>query len=115
MAAGEVQTLTTQNFSEAVSKTSGVVVVDFWAPWCAPCRLIAPIVERLAEALAGRARFGKVNIDENRELAVEHGVMSIPTLLIFKDGVEAERVVGARPEETLLSSIEPHLAPNGEQ
>jgi thioredoxin 1 len=111
MAGGTVQTLTAQSFSEDVLQAPGVAVVDFWAPWCAPCRLIAPIVEELAAELAGRARFGKVNVDENGTLAVEHGVMSIPTLLIFKDGVEAERVVGARPKQALLSLIEPHLAP----
>ncbi|MDR1157861.1 MAG: thioredoxin [Oscillospiraceae bacterium] len=112
MAAGTLLILTAQNFSEEVLQASGVVVVDFWAPWCAPCRLIAPVVEELAAALAGRARFGKVNVDENGALTVEHGVMSIPTLLIFKDGVEAERVVGARPKQALLSLIEPHLASN---
>jgi thioredoxin 1 len=111
MAAGELQTLTAQNFSEEVLRAPDVVVVDFWAPWCAPCRLIAPIVEDLAGALAGRARFGKVNVDENGALTVEQGVMSIPTLLVFKRGVEVERVVGAKPKEALLSFIEPHLAP----
>lgn len=104
-----VKTFTAQNFQTEVLDAPGVTVVDFWAIWCGPCRMLAPIVERLAEALDGKASVGKLDVDANGSLAATHGVMSIPTLLVFKDGREAERLVGVRPFDELLAIIEKHL------
>ncbi len=99
----------TDHFEAEVLKAPGVTVVDFWAAWCGPCRMIAPVVEKLAEELDGRARVGKLDVDANGPLAAEHGVMSIPTILIFKDGQERERIVGLQPYEALLEMVESHL------
>lgn len=82
------------------------VVIDFWATWCGPCKRIAPIVEKLAEEYEGRVVIGKYNVDENTELATEHRIMSIPTLLFFKDGKMQQRTTGALPAEELRSKIE---------
>jgi len=87
----------------------GVVFVDFWAPWCSPCRMVAPIIDQLAEEFKGEAIVGKVNIDENEDAAVRYGVASIPTMIVFKDGQEAERIVGARPRPQLAEIIRRHL------
>ena len=83
-------------FREGLEKHR-VVVADFWAEWCLPCRMVAPIMERLAKKYAGRAYFVKVNVDECRELAIEHGIMSIPTVIVFLDGREYKRFVGVYP------------------
>ncbi|MFC2154159.1 thioredoxin [Candidatus Altiarchaeota archaeon] len=104
----EVVELTEESFDEFV-KSSPVAVVDFWAPWCGPCKMIEPIVEELAEEYGGKAVFGKTNVDENREKAVEHGIMSIPTLLVFKDGEKVDQIIGAVPKESIAEKIKPLL------
>ncbi|WP_406678262.1 thioredoxin [Moorella sp. ACPs] len=82
------------------------VVVDFWAVWCGPCRMMAPVLDQLAEDYAGNVKFAKVNVDENQELAARYGIMSIPTLVIFKDGREVGRVIGYMPKEKLKEQLE---------
>lgn len=90
-----VITLTKDNFATEVEQAQGPVLVDFWATWCGPCRMIGPVVEQIAEANAGKLKVGKVNVDEQPELAARFGVMSIPTLILFKGGQQVEQVIGA--------------------
>ena len=100
--------LTDATFTEAVQNHS-LVVVDCWAPWCHPCIYVSPIVEEIARDYAGRIFFGKLNVDENREVAMQFGIMSIPTLLVFKDGKLADRIVGAMPRQMLEPKITHYL------
>lgn len=86
-------------------RSYSTVVVDCWAPWCSPCRLVAPIVEELAKKYAGRVTFGKLNVDENPEIATEFQIMGIPTLLVFKQGRLVDRIVGAMPKNALEAKI----------
>jgi thioredoxin 1 len=109
MASDKVKVLTDGNFEQETS--SGVVLVDFWAPWCGPCRLIAPSVEALASEYEGRATIGKMNVDENPEVPMRFMIQGIPTLLLFKNGEVAERIVGLRPKEELAKALERHVAP----
>ncbi|PJF48572.1 MAG: thioredoxin [Chloroflexi bacterium] len=102
--------LTDTNFEEMVEKRKGVVLVDFWAEWCGPCKMIAPIVEQIAEENAGKLTVGKLDVDANGETAMRFGVMSIPTLILFKNGEPVERLVGYRPKEQLMAKIRPHLS-----
>ncbi|GIV85011.1 MAG: thioredoxin [Candidatus Roseilinea sp.] len=102
--------LTDTNFEEMVEKSKGVVLVDFWAEWCGPCKMIAPIVEQIAEENAGKLTVGKLDVDANGETAMRFGVMSIPTLILFKNGEPVERLVGYRPKEQLMAKIRPHLS-----
>lgn len=85
------------------------VLIDFWAPWCGPCRMVSPIVDQIADELAGRLVVAKCNVDENQDIAMRYGVMSIPTLVILKGGAEANRIVGAMPKPKLLGEIEKAL------
>ena len=96
--------LTDASFSEFIQKYP-LVVVDCWAPWCAPCRILSPIIEEMAHDYAGKIAFGKVNVDENPRVAMEYGIMSIPTLLIFKNGRLVDRIVGAMPRKLLEPRI----------
>jgi len=107
-ASGQPLTLTSHNFNEVLSR-SPLVLVDFWAPWCGPCRIIAPIVEELAAQYAGRVVVGKLNVDENPEIAARFMVAAIPTLILFKNGSEVERLIGAMPKSAIESVIEKHL------
>ncbi|QWT17807.1 thioredoxin [Collinsella sp. zg1085] len=100
--------VTADNFDELL-KSDLPVLVDFWAPWCGPCRTVSPIVEEIANDMDGRLTVAKCNVDENQDLAVKYGVMSIPTLVLLKSGKEAHRVVGAMPKARLVSEIEPKL------
>jgi thioredoxin 1 len=109
MAEGIVN-LTSATWDSEVIQYKGVVLVDFWAPWCGPCRMIAPTLEELAAEYAGKAKIAKVNTDENSEIAGKFKIMSIPTLLFFKDGVKVDQVVGAVPKPQLKSKIDALLA-----
>ena len=86
----------------------GVVLVDFWAPWCGPCKMIAPVLEELDGEIEGKAKIVKVDVDENQGTASKFGIMSIPTLLLFKDGEMVDKVVGFQPKEALAQLIEKH-------
>lgn len=102
--AGKVREINTADFDAAV-KEKKVTLVDFWAPWCGPCRMVAPQVEAVAEKLDGEAGFVKVNVDDNQALSQKYGVMSIPTLVVFKDGQEAARMVGARGQADIEAAV----------
>src|SRR5262249_11336767 len=104
--AGATVEITDENFEETVLNSDKPVVIDFWAPWCGPCRMVAPIFEDLANEYAGRIAFGKFNTDDNPIIASELGVMSIPTMIIFSGGQEAARAIGARPRADLKRYIE---------
>jgi thioredoxin 2 len=97
---------TTADFDRLVSRSSVPVVVDYWAPWCGPCRMVAPVVEELAKDLAGRVRVAKLNVDENPATASRFHVQSIPTLLVLKGGKEMERIVGAQPKAKIAQRLE---------
>jgi thioredoxin 1 len=101
--------VTGQSFPQEVLSAEVPVVVDFWAPWCGPCRMVAPEMEKLAEKMGARARVVKVNVDENAELAGRHGVMSIPTLLVMHKGREIGRHVGFIAAEPLATALEDYL------
>ena len=101
---------TDANFDQEVLKSDTPVLVDFWAPWCGPCRMDAPIVAEISNEYAGNLKVGKFNTDDNQEVAVRYGIMSIPTLMIFKGGEVADRVVGALPKQALTGKIDAVLA-----
>jgi len=96
-----VDKVTDATFDQAVLKASGPVVVDFWAEWCGPCRMIGPALEEISNSLDGKVKILKLNVDENPATAAKYGVMSIPTLMLFKDGQLASRQVGAAPKQKL--------------
>ena len=105
---GKAVEITDSNFNEIITKND-VVLIDFWAEWCGPCRMIAPMIEELANEYDGKAVIGKLDVDNNQESSIKFGVRSIPTLLVFKNGEMVDRHVGAVPKETLSSSISSNL------
>ena len=100
--------ITDANFQSVLAEGKPVVV-DFWAPWCGPCRSLSPIVDEVADELAGKLAVAKCNVDDNQDLAMKFGVMSIPTLIVFKNGEEVDRSVGALPKARLQALLEKHL------
>jgi len=103
---------TDTNFEQEVLKSDIPVLVDFWAPWCGPCRMVSPLVDEIAEELTGKLKVVKVNTDENQEIAVKYGIRSIPTLGIFKDGQIVDGVIGAVPKQAIKDKLLPHLNVN---
>lgn len=104
--------LTDNNFEEEVIKSDLPVLVDFWAPWCGPCRIVSPIIEELAKVYAGKIKVGKLNVDENQTNAQKFGVMSIPTVLIFKKGEVVKTMIGAQGRENYQKEIDEVLTEN---
>jgi len=102
-------TVTDENFASEVEQSPLPVLLDLWAAWCGPCRMIAPVIEQLATELAGRVRVGKLNVDENKKVAARFRVQSIPTLLVFKNGQEVDRLVGALPKQEILRRLQTHI------
>lgn len=102
-------TLTDQNFEEEVLKSDQPVLVDFWAPWCGPCQMQGPVVEEIAKEFSGKAKVGKLNVDENQAIASRYGIMSIPTLAIFKNGEVVEQMIGLQSKEVLADKLNAHI------
>ncbi len=103
--------ITDRNFSQEVQDLNGVALVDIWAPWCMPCKMIGPVIEELADEYAGKAIIGKLNADENQK-PTELGISGIPTMLIYKNGQEVDRIVGVVPKLTLVEKLDYYLAAN---
>ncbi|MDE2485153.1 MAG: thioredoxin TrxA [candidate division NC10 bacterium] len=109
MASDKVVQITDHNFDEQVIKGTGLILVDFWAEWCGPCRMVAPILDELAVEYEGQITIAKLNVDENRQTAARFGIRSIPTILFFKDGAQVEQVIGALPKSALKAKVQQHL------
>jgi thioredoxin 1 len=101
--------VTDSSFKQEVLDSDVPVLVDFWAPWCGPCRMVAPVVDEISEQYKGQIKVVKVNTDENPQVASQYGIRSIPTLMIFKDGQKVDMVVGAVPKSTLATTLEKYL------
>jgi thioredoxin 1 len=108
--AGTVSEVTDNNFQAEVLESEEPVLVDFWAPWCGPCRMVGPVVEEIAKEKAGQLKVVKLNTDDNQQTSISYNVLSIPTLIVFKNGQEVKRVTGAYPKKRLEAEIEPALA-----
>lgn len=106
MASGNILTLTNDNFSSEVLQSPVPVLVDFWAEWCGPCKMIAPILDEIAQEYDGRIKIGKVNIDQEQNLAMQHGIRAIPTLLVFKNGAVADQIVGLKSKRDLKANLD---------
>ena len=102
-------TLTDTTFEDKVLHNPQPVLVDFWAPWCGPCHVMAPVIEELAAECAERVTVGKVNVDDYPSLAAQYGIRSIPTLLLFKDGEVVDRAIGVVPKQTLIDTLQVHM------
>lgn len=109
MASENISILTDANFKETINGSDVPVLVDFWADWCGPCKMIAPELDKLADDLVGKVIVGKINVDDNRVTPGEFQVMSIPTMILFKGGKEVERAIGFRKKEELKTMIEKYL------
>jgi thioredoxin len=108
MTSEHILELTSGNFDEE-TKAASPILVDFWAEWCGPCRMVAPVLEQLAKDYAGKARVGKVNVDEHSAIAMRYGVQSIPTLLLFKQGKVVEQYIGATSRDVLAKILDKHV------
>ena len=106
---GKTVNITDDNFSGEIEKADGLVMVDFWAAWCGPCRMVAPIVEQLATEYEGKIKVGKLDVDSNQRTAARFNIRSIPSILFFKDGQHVDTVVGAVPKPALERKIQEHL------
>ncbi len=106
--------VTDQDFDTQVLGAEGPVLVDFWADWCHPCKLVEPHLKAIAEEQAGKIKVVKLNLDENPGTANRYGVMSIPTMMLFAGGAEKARIIGAQPKESIMNQLAPHLAPADE-
>lgn len=106
---GSAITITDADFQEKVVESETPVLVDFWAEWCGPCKMIGPVLDEIAQEMEGKLIIGKVNVDENQSTMMAYGIMGIPALLLFKDGEVAARITGFRPKPQLVSEIEPYL------
>ncbi len=102
--------VTDETFNQAVLKADQPILVDFWAVWCGPCRMVAPVVDEIAREHEGQLKVMKLDVDDNQNTAMAYGVMSIPTLILFKNGQPVERIVGFRPKADLEKKIVPHLS-----
>jgi thioredoxin 1 len=107
--------ITDADFQQVVLDSALPVLVDLWAAWCGPCRMVTPVVEQLADEYAGRLKIGKLDVDSNPTIPAQYGVQGIPTVILFKGGEEVARLVGARPKAQFVSMIEPHLAKAAER
>jgi thioredoxin 1 len=104
--------ITDQNFQAEVLNSDKAVLVDFWAVWCGPCKMIAPVVEEIASEYNGKLKVGKVDVDNNPEVSMKFGIRSIPTLMVFKGGRVVEQIIGAVPKRNLLEKVLPHVSVN---
>ena len=109
MAENNVVQLTKDNFDRIVYNSDKPVIVDFWAPWCGPCRMVAPVMEQLAQEYEGKAVIGKVNVDEESDLAAKFKIMSIPTVILFKDGQLIDKIIGARPKSDFANLLDKNI------
>ena len=109
MASENVLTFTEDNFEQEVLQATVPVLVDFWAEWCMPCRMIVPVIEELADGYGERVKVGRIDTDSNRDIAVKYGISAIPTLILFKGGEVAEQITGALPKQKIEEKISPHL------
>jgi thioredoxin 1 len=104
--------ITDANFQKEVLNSDKPVLVDFWAVWCAPCKMVAPVVEELAKEYDGKLKVGKLDVDSNPEVSMKYGIRSIPTLMVFKGGKVVEQIIGAVPKRNLLEKVIPHVSVN---
>lgn len=104
--------ITDANFDQEVLKSDTPVLIDFWAVWCGPCKMVAPVVEEIANEYNGKLKVGKLDVDSNPEVSMKFGIRSIPTLMVFKGGKVVEQIIGAVPKRNLLDKVKPHIALN---